>query len=140
MSDIVVTVPKTFVYIDPKVRGLAAWISEGDAAGEPWSGKEWDYTTWGARPKIEPGERVYVVCEGRLRGYAPLIRLVVDRQWVSFFRGGGAVAVTIPEAVQDFYGWCYRWWDRRDEQPFPDWRNPHAELPTAERLKHQNEG
>ena len=41
MSDVVVTVPKNFRCCG-KV-GLAAWIAEGDAAGEKWSGEEWHF-------------------------------------------------------------------------------------------------
>ena len=32
--DVVVTVPLSF--------GLDTWIAEGDAAGEEWSGEEWE--------------------------------------------------------------------------------------------------
>ena len=72
MSDVVVTVPK----------GLwAEWLQEGDLAGEPWSG-EAEYHFWvspmmfhePAHPWIEPGERVYIVAHGKLRGYAPFVR------------------------------------------------------------------
>lgn len=123
MTDIVVTVPKTFEY-GGKI-GLEAWISEGDAAGDPWTGQEWVYTTFGARPKIEPGERVYVVCNGKLRGYAPLTRLV-HYSWggLELWRAGDAVAVTLDAPVQGFRGWRYRWWEYAAEKPFPDWRKP----------------
>jgi hypothetical protein len=120
MSDVVVTVPKRF--------GLKTWIDEGDAAGTDWSGVLWHFRTFGPKPVIEPGERVYIVCEGRLRGYAPLVRLY----WadtvrpplgdVAFIRGGGAVAVTIPESIAGFRGWRYRWWKREVEVPFPKWK------------------
>lgn len=128
MSDVVVTVPLSF--------GLATWIDEGDAAGELWSGEEWDFYLYGNRPAIKPGERVYVVYNGAVRGYAPLLRVdtpadsyFVRRRGAAAFslvRGGGAVAVTIPEYVQGFRGWRYRWWDRSIEVPFPDWQNPWA--------------
>jgi hypothetical protein len=36
-------------------------------------------------------------------------------------RHGGAVAVTIPDAVRGFQGWRYRWWPLEREIPFPDW-------------------
>jgi hypothetical protein len=126
MSDIVVTVPKNFRY-PPAVgkKGLAAWIAEGDAAGTEWSGTEWAYSLGGPRPPVKPGERVYIVCENRLRGYAPLVRL---EGWTERFprsgdliRGGGAVAVTIPEKIRGFRGYRVRWWKREDEMPFPDW-------------------
>lgn len=68
MSDVVVTVPK----------GLwAEWLEEGDPVGEPWSGLA-EYHFWIPRhglPDIQPGERVYIVAHGALRGYAPLVRI-----------------------------------------------------------------
>lgn len=117
MSDVVVTVPKSF--------GLDTWIAEGDAAGEPWSGEEWHFYLGGHPPKIEPGERVYVLYNGRIRGYSPLVR--VERNGIgrlALVRHGDAVAVTIPEVVRGFQGWRYRWWNRSIEIPFPDWRRP----------------
>lgn len=134
MSDVVVTVPKTFTHpAAPGLRGLAAWIAEGDPAGEPHSGQEWMFTTYGPLPVIQPGERVYVVCEGRLRGYAPLIRCLYDQNSyrrgqarIAFVRGGDAVAVTIDEPIQGFRGYRLRWWDRDRERPFPDWKETGA--------------
>jgi hypothetical protein len=143
MSDIVVTVPKTFTHpCAPGKQGLAAWIAEGDAAGdEPGrnflhaNDVEWEFSVYGARPVIASGERVYVVCEGKLRGFAPLERLEFSARRSTaprlyglgrsvFVRKGGAVAVTIPEAITGFRGWRYRWWDRSIEVPFPDWKTP----------------
>lgn len=124
--DVVVTVPKTFTHPDsPGKRGLAAWIGEGDAAGEPWSGVEWEFAIGGFRPTVEPGERVYIVCENRLRGYAPLLRIEAEGEfrWL-LIRGGSAVAVTIAERVKGFQGWRRRWWERSRERPFPDWMKP----------------
>lgn len=121
--DIVVTVPKNFTHpVAPGKRGLAAWLAEGDPPGSEWSGEEWDFSTWGARPDIAPGERVYVVCEGRVVGYAPLVGVYFSpgnrgMGYVEFVRGGGAVAVTIPEPVVGFRGWRYRWWQREAEVP-----------------------
>lgn len=132
MSDVVVTVPKNFRcdnYADPdmdpdSLRGLAAWIAEGDAAGSRVvSGTEWHFTLGGNRPDIMPGERVYIVCEGKLRGYAPL--LFIDDYGngrYGLVRGGGAVAVTVPEPIRGFQGFRYRWWKYEDEKPFPDWK------------------
>lgn len=111
--DVVVTVPKSF--------GLDEWITEGDPAGTEWSGQLWDFYCGGARPNIAVGERVYVVCFDKLRGYAPLIRLAWNGNRGSFIRGGGAVAVTLPEAVRGFQGWRYRWWEYSKEIPFPNW-------------------
>lgn len=64
MTDIVVTLPKSF--------GLNNWLAEGDAPGDEWSGNYYDFTVAG-NPNIASGERVYVVHDGRLIGYAPLI-------------------------------------------------------------------
>ena len=129
MSDVVVTVPKNFRdwgSDHDHLRGLAAWIAEGDAAGATvWSGNEWHFNLWGRRPRIEPGERVYVVCEGKLRGYAPLLYIEEHHDGgYSLVRGGNAVAVTIAEPITGFRGFRYRWWDRSIEKPFPEWRTP----------------
>jgi len=133
MLDVVVTVPKAFTHpAAPGKKGLLAWIAEGDAAGDPDTGLLWEYSTYGASPKILSGERVYIVCENRLRGYAPLVDLRFYPRYgrsapqgtVVFVRRGGAVAVTIPDKVVGFRGWKYRWWDRSVEIPFPDWKTP----------------
>jgi hypothetical protein len=49
--DVCVTLPKSF--------GLGRWYAEGDAPGEPWTGRYYAFSVDG-RPKIEVGERVYV--------------------------------------------------------------------------------
>lgn len=122
--DVVVTVPKSF--------GLDRWIGEGDPVGKPWSGVEWDFYLGNIRPNIQPGERVYVVYNGALRGYAPLVRLdraqAAHRYGISYslVRHGNAVAVTIPEYIKGFQGFRYRWWDREIEVPFPNWHDPNA--------------
>lgn len=114
--DVVVTVPKTFRYAG-KV-GLAAWLAEGDCPGQPWSGDYSVFTVGGGVPHIRPGERVYVVCEGRLVGYAPLVELqAAGNGRVELVRAGGAVACTLPTPVTGFRGWRYRFWDRDDEVP-----------------------
>ncbi len=113
MSDVVVTVPKWFW---PK------WIAEGDAAGDPSSGQEWIFYL-NSRPDIEPGERVYIVAHGKLRGYSPLIEWA-DIAPRGLIRGAGAVAVTIDERIKGFQGFRYRWWQYEDEKPFPAWREP----------------
>jgi len=112
--DVVVTVPKSF--------GLKQWIDEGDAAGDKYTGQLWDFYCGGGKPDIKVGERVYVVCEGKLRGYAPLVELLWNGSRGSFVRGGNAVAVTIKKPITGFRGWRYRWWEYKDEMPFPDWR------------------
>ncbi len=113
MSDVVVTVPMG-VWFD--------WIDEGDAAGEPESGEEWGFIMGGPPPRMQPGERVYVVAHGLLRGYAPLVRIARTDQGFALCRKGGAVAVTIPEAIPGFRGWRAPWWKREDEVPFPRWK------------------
>ena len=133
MSDCVVTVPQNFTHPDaPGLRGLDAWAAEGDAAGEPESGQEWWFTTYGPLPVFVPGDRLYIVCEGRLRGYSPLTAVYYDESRlrngqapIAFVRRGGAVAVTIPEPIVGFRGWRARWWDRSIEVPFPDWRTAY---------------
>ena len=122
MGDIVVTVPKSF-YFEGKT-GLAAWVAEGDLPGEEWSGQDSHFYLGGSVPRIEPGERVYVVCEGKLRGYAPLVRVERDGWSYALVRHGGAVAVTIDEPIRGFRGFRYVWWKREDERPFPDWQKP----------------
>lgn len=120
MADIVVTVPKDL---------WLEWIAEGDAVDTPYSGEEWGYFCGGGIPNIQPGERVYVVAHGRLRGYAPLTR--VNRRPLAFCRRGGAVAVTIPTPIQGFRGWTYRSWDRSIEIPFPRWRTEGVGRPAG---------
>lgn len=116
MSDVVVTVPLAF--------GLRHWVEEGDPAGEPWSGTEWGFYLGGNTPRIAPGERVYVVYNGKLRGYSPLIRIERVNGKFALVRGGGAVACTIDRPIRGFQGWRYRSWAYEDERPFPDWASP----------------
>lgn len=132
MSDVVVTVPAGFTHEDaPGKKGLAAWIAEGDAAGEAWSGQEWAFTTYGNISLCWPGDRCYIVCEGKLRGYAPVVRVQYDQSRfrngcapLRIVRGGDAVAVTIDETIRGFRGMRKRWWRRGEERPFPEWRTP----------------
>ena len=135
MSDVVVTVPKTFRY-DGKT-GMAAWLAEGDVPGETWDDDYYTFTTFGFRPDIQVGERVYVVCETMLVGYAPLISLWTPDGAkppckIGFVSGGGAVACTINERRTGFRGWRYRWWDYADERPLDlsPWLEPIARAGT----------
>jgi hypothetical protein len=118
VSDVVVTVPK---------RLWSAWIDEGDLPGEEESGCEYAFYLGGPRPEIHAGERVYVVAHGKVRGYAPLVRFEygIGTRY-ALIRSGSAVACTIPDPVTGFRGWRYRWWNRVDEVPFPDWQHAQA--------------
>lgn len=113
MVDLVGTCPKDF---------WEEWIAEGDAAGEPETGEEWGwFTRHSYRSLIKPGERFYVVAHGKLRGYAP-----VTGMWGgAIVRKGDAVAVTIDEPIPGFRGLRKRWWQREDERPFPNWKEPY---------------
>lgn len=113
--DVVVTLPKSF--------GLKRWIEEGDPAGTKWSGQEWGWFMGGNPPKkLNQGDRVYVVYDGHLIGYAPLLYIApTDSGGFALVRGGGAVAVTINQHIRGFQGYRYRWWNREDERPFPEW-------------------
>lgn len=130
MSDAVVTVPMNFTHDRaPGLRGLDAWIAEGDEAGDEWSGQEWVFITYGPLLMPTPGSRLYIVCEDRLRGYAPITAIRYDesrfrngRAPIAFIRKGGAVAVTIDENIRGFRGWRSPWWPREHEVPFPDWK------------------
>jgi hypothetical protein len=115
VSDVVVTVPRD---------RWQEWLREGDLAGQRWSGQRYEFRLRvNGVPKIVPGERVYIVARGRLRGYAPLLELDSGAGEVRLIRGGEAVAVTIPFEIGGFQGFRYRWWERRQEQPFAEWRS-----------------
>lgn len=113
VRDVVVTVPKDLWEL---------WLEEGDLPGDKPTGEEWGFYTSGARPGIRRGDRVYVVAHGKLRGYAPLTRLEVDGRRLTFGREGAAVALTIPESIRGFRGWRYRWWNRKIETAFENWK------------------
>ena len=110
--DLVGTCPKTF---------WKEWLAEGDLAGEPWSGIDWGwYTRSPLRRLIKPGDRFYVVAHGKLRGYAPVAAVTSG----SIIRRSSAVAVTIAEPIPGFRGLRRRWWNYKEEVPFPDWKTP----------------
>ena len=109
------------------------WLAEGGCAGDlppaniyPCFVHEWATRSLIAK-KIKPGDRFYVVSHGKLRGYAPVVR-VDESSWDDTFsgiiRGAGAAAVTIPTPIPGFQGLRKRWWDRADEIPFPEWKKP----------------
>lgn len=115
MTDVVVTVPQDF--------GLDKWIHEGDPAGAPDTGQEYFFRI-SSRPKVYPGDRVYIVYRGKLRGYAPLVRLHRDGNDIYLVRRGGAVACTTRFEVRGFQGFRYRWWQYAEEYAFPNWMTP----------------
>ena len=116
MPDVLVTVP---------ARLWQTWLDEGDLPGHRWSGFESHFWV-GHPPAISPGERVYIVALGKLRGYAPLVRIedpcLLRPERSCLVRRALAVAVTIDEAIKGARGFRYRWWDRSAERPFEDWR------------------
>lgn len=121
MTDLVGTCPKDF---------WPEWIAEGDAAGLPESGEEWGwYTADRLARLIGPGDRFYVVAHGRLRGWAPVVRLQTFHAYsYAICRKGGAAACTIAESIPGFRGLRERWWSRDDELPFPSWQTEGVEL------------
>ena len=112
MADLVATCPKDF---------FEEWIAEGDAAGEPETGEEWGwYTNHSLIRSAKPGDRLYVVAHGKLRGYAIVTRTTHS----AIIRKGNAVACTIDEPIPGFRGLRLRWWNRETEKPFPNWKQP----------------
>lgn len=119
MADVVVTVPKWL---------WSEWLAEGDLAGEVPTGHptgergagEYIFYLSQTPGLVKVGDRLYIVAHNKLRGYAPITRIVRG----GLIRGGGAVAVTIDEEIVGFQGFRYRWWQREIEKPFPDWRVP----------------
>jgi len=120
MPDVVVTVPKGV---------WDEWIAEGDLPGdEPGDLESHFWLSGFGFPQVRPGERVYIVAHGKLRGYAPLVRFelacTLRPERSCLVRNGGAVAVTIDDPIRGFQGWRYRWWDLAEEKPFPEWSQP----------------
>lgn len=117
MADLVGTCPKDF---------WEEWIAEGDAVGEPETGEDWHWYTKDRKARsIQAGDRFYVVAHGKLRGWAPVVRVDRDADGTyGIVRHGGAVACTVPQPIPGFRGLRLRWWKREDEQSFEDWRQP----------------
>lgn len=107
-------------------RGRSLGVEAGHAMNPV---PEWHFWV-PSRPTIEPGERVYVVSHGRLRGYAPLVRIEMardgNRSYVGLVRHGGGTPLTLPHEVRGFQGWRYRWWEREAEIAFPDWQTENV--------------
>lgn len=96
--DYVVTVPKSFKHPDhPGLVGLAAWCAEGDSAGEPETGQDWWFTTYGNISRLVrcvPGtSRLYIVCNELVRGYSVITDVRYDDSRV---RNGSAPVAILP--------------------------------------------
>lgn len=150
MSDLVVTCPKGF---------FLEWIAEGDAAGTPASGEEWAWFLGGPEPPIGPGDRLYVVAWGYLRGWAPVTSLRQRPGGWAICRKAEAVACTLrvdssvgghlgveyerstqvgypPDGIcriDGFRGFRRVWWPREAESAFPEWMT--YGLPAKELLR-----
>jgi transcriptional regulator with XRE-family HTH domain len=116
----------------------AAWLKEGDPAvvppDKPVKTKRRHALYLGTHePVITPGERVYIVSHGRLRGYAPLI--AIEKKGPAYYaiRGGGAVAVTLPRSLYLTHP-IERTWSLAEEIPFPQWREPSGEFHGIDRV------
>jgi hypothetical protein len=83
---------------------------------------------------------VYIVFNGALRGYAPLVRIDEDGWCYGLVRHGDANALTIPEYIRGFRGFLYRWWDRAQEVPFPNRQDSQAALFSRERSGKKRKG
>jgi len=125
--DLVVTVPKDL---------WADWIAEGDPAdsAEPPTGIEWGFYVGWRQPDMRIGDRLYIVSWGKLRGYAPITRVMETERGWAIIREGGAVAVTIPEPIVGFRGFRKRWWMRSHERPFPAWKTSGVDRRVQERI------
>lgn len=132
------------IVVPIKAEDWDGWLAEGDLAGEPWSGEEHALTVR-SRPDIEPGERVYILAGGIIRGYAPLLRAEYAWKrgyWYTYLiRGDGARAMTPmcsrPDQCDCSLGWRaphprrfaafgtfrYRSWTYGEEWKLIDWRD-----------------
>lgn len=136
--DVVVTVPEG---------KWLAWLAEGDLPGEKQT-EEWAlfFGSGRGRPpspptRILPGDRVYIVGAGVVRGYSPLLRIAPTPQGFALVRGAGAVAVTpydeltgAPLHIRGFQGVRYASWKRETERPFPDFATFGLPAPVKQRV------
>ncbi len=76
----------------------------------------------GPRPAIGPGDRVYLVAWGRVRGYVRMAKLSNTLDGWVLGCSSAVVPTTIPAVgIATFRGAKAPWWKRPDEQPFPGW-------------------
>ena len=108
------------------MRRWRKWLAYGGFTPESGKAYVW-YTRSSLVTQMSPGDRFYVVAFGRLRGYAPVVKvLTLNGGWfgVMWMRNpGNAVACTIDRSCIGFQGLARRWWPREDEKPFPEWRS-----------------
>lgn len=105
------------------------WLEEGGTPEAPDPSTVYGFGVPSAPKLLRAGDRLYIACAGRIRGYAPVlwIQSRIDSRAVDLIRDGkSAVAVTIAERVPPFRGFRYRWWTRDQERPFPEWRQAPA--------------
>jgi len=132
VSDLVGTCPKDFWEDWLREGGLPEGESVPYMDPDPYTEWSW-YTNHSLALQAKPGDRFYIVAHGRLRGYAPIVRVENppednDDVRYAIIRRLGAVACTVPFAIQGFRGLRVRWWKREQEIPFPDWkRSPERE-------------
>lgn len=101
------------------------WLAEGDAAGEPRTGQRYEWHTRSRTAlQARPGDRMYIVAHGKLRGWAPIEHVQNFGDSFCIIRAGDAVACTLPDPVPGFRGLRVRWWVRHDERPFLEWKTP----------------
>ena len=128
-GDVCVTVP---------MKLWAEWLWEGQLPDESHNGDTYHFWLQRPLPEMQPGDRVYIVAYGRLRGYAPLVaieqRCNLRPSVGCLVRQGGAVAVTTDQPIRGFRGWRYRDWDRAEERPFPEWRTENVPAEIAARI------
>jgi hypothetical protein len=114
--DLVVTVPAKLWF---------NWLCEGDLPVDPHDERgTWDFYTSRTPRGWQPGQRVYVIAHGYLRGYSEL----VSANQTALVRSGPGVACTLlkdgkPKPMLGFQGWRYATGGR---QEVVGWEGVHA--------------
>lgn len=95
---------------------LESWVNDASAV---------NLTFTGPRPKTRAGARLYVLCEGRLKGWVPISAMkTTSRGWaVSKIGALHLTAWELPwqdatlQSGVDLapHEWRHRWWKRKDE-------------------------
>ena len=129
-KDIVVTVPAKLWF---------SWLCEGDLPGDPLEEREeWAFYTTTPPRSAFPGQRIYVVAHGFLRGYSDL----VATKGKAFIRSGPGVACTLfengaPKPMRGFQGWRYATWEREEVREWEgeEWASYGLEPKLADDVK-----